>query len=104
MFRFKRWQPKAGRWIDWGLRRPSARRREAIRKAEEQTSFRKGRRVDLPSPSAIGAHDSGCLTGGPFSFRNKGMSDEAHFPAEQSGPQAASRLPQPDGDRAAARC
>jgi ribonuclease P protein component len=26
------------------------------------------------------------------------MSDEAHLPAEQPGPQAASRLPQPDGD------
>ena len=32
--RFKRWQPKAGRWTDWALRRPSARRREAIRKAQ----------------------------------------------------------------------
>ena len=32
--RFKRWQPKAGRWTDWALRRPSAQRREAIRKAE----------------------------------------------------------------------
>lgn len=31
--RFKRWQPRAGRWTDWALRRPSARRREAIRKA-----------------------------------------------------------------------
>ena len=30
--RFKRWQPKAGRWTDWGLRRRSARRREALRK------------------------------------------------------------------------
>ena len=30
--RFKRWQPKAGRWADWGLRRESARRREAMRK------------------------------------------------------------------------
>jgi hypothetical protein len=30
--RFKRWQPKAGRWADWGLRRRSAKRREAIRK------------------------------------------------------------------------
>ena len=30
--RFKRWQPKAGRWADWGLRRRSARRREAMRK------------------------------------------------------------------------
>ena len=27
------------------------------------------------------------------------MSDEAHLPAEQSGPQAASRLPVPNGDR-----
>jgi hypothetical protein len=33
--RFKRWQPKAGRWTDWALRRPSARRREAIRKSRE---------------------------------------------------------------------
>src|SRR4051812_18435660 len=36
--RFKRWQPKAGRWTDWALRRPSARRREEIRKAEAQES------------------------------------------------------------------
>jgi hypothetical protein len=34
--RVKRWQPKAGRWMDWALRRPSAKRREALRKAEEQ--------------------------------------------------------------------
>ena len=32
--RFKRWQPKAGRWTDWALRRPSAKRREAIRKTD----------------------------------------------------------------------
>ena len=31
--KFKRWQPKAGRWTDWALRRPSAQRREAIRKS-----------------------------------------------------------------------
>jgi hypothetical protein len=36
--RFKRWQPKAGRWTDWALRRESAKRREAIRKAEEAQS------------------------------------------------------------------
>jgi ribonuclease P protein component len=54
-----------------------------------------------PLRSTIGAHDSGCLEGRPFffEFELKGMSDEAHLPAEQSGPQAASRLPQPDGDR-----
>jgi hypothetical protein len=33
--RFKRWKPKAGRWTDWALRRPSAQRREAIRKAAD---------------------------------------------------------------------
>ncbi len=33
--RFKNWQPKVGRWADWGLRRQSARRREAIAKERE---------------------------------------------------------------------
>ena len=31
------------------------------------------------------------------------MSDEAHLPAEQPGPQAASRVPQPHGDRRRAK-
>ena len=34
----KRWQPKAGRWTDWALRRPSAKRREAVRKGEDDSS------------------------------------------------------------------
>ena len=34
--RFKRKRPKAGRWADWGLRRRSARRREALRKARRE--------------------------------------------------------------------
>lgn len=34
--RVKRWQPKAGRWMDWALRRPSARRREAVRKVAKR--------------------------------------------------------------------
>lgn len=29
--RFKRWQPRAGEWSDWGLRRESYRRRKALR-------------------------------------------------------------------------
>ena len=33
---FKRWQPKFGRWADWGLRRESAKRREVIRKEREE--------------------------------------------------------------------
>jgi len=36
--RFKRWQPKAGRWSDWALRRASAQRREAIRKSAKPAS------------------------------------------------------------------
>ena len=32
---FKRWQPKAGRWTDWALRRRSAKRREQLGKAEQ---------------------------------------------------------------------
>jgi len=34
--RIKRKQPRAGRWMDWTLRRSSYKRREAIRKAREQ--------------------------------------------------------------------
>ena len=39
--RFKRWQPKAGGWADWGLRRASARRRDerAKREAEQAIDF-----------------------------------------------------------------
>jgi len=33
---FKKWQPKAGRWTDWGMRRRSALRREAIRKERKE--------------------------------------------------------------------
>ena len=38
--RFKRWQPKAGRWMDWGLRRPSAQRREVLRKEQAPNAAR----------------------------------------------------------------
>jgi len=33
--KFKRWQPKAGRWADWVLRRRSAKRRERLAKADQ---------------------------------------------------------------------
>ena len=33
--KFKRWQPKAGRWTDWALRRRSAKRRAALLKEQE---------------------------------------------------------------------
>lgn len=32
---FKRRHPKKGAWADWGLRRPSARRRERLRKERQ---------------------------------------------------------------------
>lgn len=41
--RFKRWQPKAGRWTDWALRRRSALRREAMKKAEAEQLNRGGK-------------------------------------------------------------
>jgi hypothetical protein len=51
---FKRWQPKAGRWTDWGLRRQSARRREAI--AKEQKAV--GERATAPPAEPIAATGS----------------------------------------------
>lgn len=33
--RFKRWQPRAGGWFDWGMRRQSARRRVTLRKLQD---------------------------------------------------------------------
>ena len=47
--KFKRWQPKAGRWTDWGLRRKSAARREAIRKQREELGC-----ANLPGVEAAG--------------------------------------------------
>jgi hypothetical protein len=43
--RFKRWQPKAGGWTDWGLRRGSARRRVALARERE--------RSEAPPPHCI---------------------------------------------------
>ena len=40
--RFKRWQPKAGRWTDWALRRKSPIRREALRKQREASELPRG--------------------------------------------------------------
>jgi ribonuclease P protein component len=51
----------------------------------------------LDASLRIGAGEEGRTRGGGrFSFR--GMSDEADFPAQQPGAQAAPRLPRPDGD------
>ncbi len=36
---FKRKHPNKGRWADWGMRRPSARRREELRKQREATAL-----------------------------------------------------------------
>ena len=52
--RFKRWQPKAGRWADWGLRRRSAKRREAMRKhREEIVSRQAAERRESPIEATI---------------------------------------------------
>ena len=36
--RFKRWQPRAGAWADWGMRRKSARRRKEQQKVQDSVS------------------------------------------------------------------
>jgi hypothetical protein len=36
---FKRKHPNKGRWADWGMRRPSARRREEIRKERQAAAL-----------------------------------------------------------------
>src|SRR3712207_3844284 len=36
---FKRRHPNKARWTDWGMRRPSARRREALRKQREAAAL-----------------------------------------------------------------
>lgn len=37
--KFKRWKPQAGGWLDWGLRRRSARRRAArLKEQQAETS------------------------------------------------------------------
>jgi ribonuclease P protein component len=90
--RFKRRHPKKGDWADWGLRRPSAKRRQALLKAQQELTSGD----DLPN----GTGDEGrSLKGGPFNSNFQGLSDEAHLPAEQSRAQAPARLPGPDGDR-----
>jgi ribonuclease P protein component len=97
--RFKRRHPKKGDWTDWGLRRPSARRRQERLKAEQEAAAAMGQLTfgdDLPNGSA----DQGrSREGGPFNSDYRGKSDEAHLPAEQSRAQAPARLPGPDGDR-----
>lgn len=90
--RFKRRHPKKGDWADWGLRRASAKRRQALAKTQEELTSG----ADLPNGTA----DQGrSREGGHFNSDFQGSSDEAHLPAEQSRAQAPARLPGPDGDR-----
>lgn len=55
---FKRWQPKAGRWTDWGLRRKSAQRREQLiknQKASEEAAIQSAaEQADLPLSGSTG--------------------------------------------------
>jgi hypothetical protein len=53
--RFKRWQPRAGHWADWGLRRGSHQRREVVRKERERLESPPAHcveRVDDPLPTS----------------------------------------------------
>jgi hypothetical protein len=52
---FKRWQPRAGAWADWGLRRGSAKRRAELQKTRERDERPPPHcveRTDDPMPSS----------------------------------------------------
>ncbi len=49
--RVKRWQPRAGRWMDWSLRRKSAARREALRKQARDAAKLGGTQTRHSPPS-----------------------------------------------------
>lgn len=96
--RFKKKHPKKGDWADWGLRRGSALRRQARRKAVAEARAGAGE-LTSATASPTGALDKGrSHEGGPFHSDFQGTSDEAHLPAEQSRAQAPARLPGADGD------
>lgn len=48
--RFKRWQPKAGDWMDWGLRRDSAKRRRERKKGPARPDLAGGAPGSIPAP------------------------------------------------------
>jgi hypothetical protein len=74
---FKRWQPKAGSWFDWGLRRKSARRREALRKERE--------RLEAPLPTEVPRIDD------PLPKSGLELSPGDPTPAETLAPETGSR-------------
>jgi ribonuclease P protein component len=90
--RFKRRYPKKGNWADWGLRRASAKRRQAVARARQELTCGD----DLPNGTG---NEGRSPRGGRFNSDFQGSSDEAHLPAEQSRAQAPARLPGPDRDR-----
>ena len=51
---FKRWQPRAGRWTDWMLRRSSAKRREVLAKQGAAQPI-----SEPEPPEAMPFHDAG---------------------------------------------
>src|SRR3712207_5769096 len=59
----------------------------------------RGFEIDFADRLAYPRIERGGPGGRPIHFSFRGMSDEAHLPAEQSRAQAASRLPGPQGDR-----
>ncbi|GAA4005966.1 hypothetical protein [Sphingomonas humi] len=75
--RFKRWQPRAGSWFDWGLRRKSAKRREALKKERE--------RAEAPPPSEVPRTDD------PLPKAGLEVVPIDPTPSEVLGPQEASR-------------
>ena len=65
---FKKWQPKAGRWTDWGMRRKSALRRAALAK-EQKVADREG--LETATPELDGSLSASNPIGGHGNTRNR---------------------------------
>ena len=71
--KFKRWQPKVGRWADWGMRRRSAKRREVIRKRRKEMGCRAS--ADERHQGAVEAEIPGPPTDPAVTVRVDGCGD-----------------------------
>src|SRR6476659_1557743 len=88
------WTGRCGGKVTSGARR-------SARQPRNRACRNRAPAIDLPALLHYRRAQQRLPLGRPFFFVSelKGMSDEAHLPAEQPGPQAASRVPPPHGDR-----
>lgn len=96
--RAKRRWPRVGALLDRAMRRGSALRRRQRARAAADEPRKAPLALTSRAPSPIGTALSGSPSPAALDVCIEGMSDEADFPAEQSGAGAPPRLPGADGD------